>query len=113
MPSYIVKADPNEDFYVEWSTVVDAPIRWGTAAEVTARRDRIARADATGTSSFDGFYNWEQASFLVANLGDGDFYRLPRRNLRAFLGTLSGASEDRETQQAALDHHATKWEPEA
>jgi hypothetical protein len=113
MPSYIVKAAPDEDLYVEWSTVVDAPIRWGTSDALVLRRDRKSRADATGTSSFDGFYNWEQESFLVANLGDGHFYRLPRHNLRVFLETLSAAPEEQETQQAALDQHATKWEPEA
>jgi hypothetical protein len=59
MPSYIVKASPDEDFYVMWSTIVEAPTAWGTRAQLTAvtyftpdelTPDRFDRADQYGTS---------------------------------------------------------------
>lgn len=70
MPRYIVKLiDPadNSEWFMEWSTVVDAPVTWGlTRDEFTERyrltygasamaefADRMARVDTTGTSALD------------------------------------------------------------
>lgn len=62
----IIKPDQGRDEYVLWSTIVEAPLALGTAAQITewlmhdqkepvhVTRERIARADATGTSSVDG-----------------------------------------------------------
>lgn len=62
----IIKPDPARDEYVAWSTVVESPLCFGSAEEIVAfyavydeapggkTRERIARADATGTSSVIG-----------------------------------------------------------
>lgn len=47
-----------DDAYVEWSTVVDAPVSWVHArAEAVEEwsEERVARADANGTSSLDDY----------------------------------------------------------
>lgn len=73
MPSYIVKIDRDTDRYVYWSTIVDAPLFYGNRAEMEnylqtranhhspelAGADRFERANETGTSSVDGFYDWD------------------------------------------------------
>ena len=60
MPAYIVKDKPDEDFYVMWSSVVDAPTFCGTRAEMErcpwfgpgdVAAERFARADQFGTSA--------------------------------------------------------------
>ena len=53
MPSLILKASPEEDWYVSWSTVVDAPVDIpGTRQEYAAKygEERVARAERIGTS---------------------------------------------------------------
>ena len=62
----ILKPDPERDEYVVWSNIVEAPLALGTAEEIVQwlglhdqapadkSRERIARADATGTSSMIG-----------------------------------------------------------
>lgn len=69
MPRTIIKLAPDEDWYVVWSTIVDAPTYWGTRAELEARPgahalpERFDRADATGTSAQWGItpepYSWD------------------------------------------------------
>ncbi|MFA5135294.1 MAG: hypothetical protein WC505_05950 [Patescibacteria group bacterium] len=66
MPRYIVKLPyQGQDYYLEWSTIVDAPVTYGMLLEEFQQyyRDeygangqydlpgRLARVDATGTSS--------------------------------------------------------------
>lgn len=63
MPSAIIKPSLEEDFYVEWSYVCDAPSVWGDRATLTrelmaydpraSASVRFERADATGTSFID------------------------------------------------------------
>jgi len=71
MGKQIIKVAPDEDLYVEWSSVVDAPTRVGTRAEFVAylnepRRGEVweteesieramQRADDTGTSAYRPF----------------------------------------------------------
>jgi hypothetical protein len=119
MPSYIVKAEPETDLYVMWSTVVDCPVAWGTAADFQDEDPaRLERADRRGTSSFDGFYNWEDEEFYVRELGTTDNdYMLPRKHLKAFIECLNeGLVDDyttKEQEQKALDAYCTIWDPEA
>lgn len=68
MPSFIYKEAPDVDYYVEWSSVVEAPTFTGNREEMLKRLQqdsdkwlredaphhperRLERADATGTSS--------------------------------------------------------------
>lgn len=104
MPQYVVKVTPDDDLYVMWSTVVDAPAVWGTRDEIAEHllrrdekkpefakpeiEDRMARADLYGTSSFQGDYGWDDDCFMYHQSG-----WFPRSRLTAFL-----ASFDPETQ---------------
>lgn len=64
MPNYIIKLD---DYYLEWSTIVDAPISWGMKLEEFKKyykefyvlsdsnlEDRLKRVEEKGTSAFLG-----------------------------------------------------------
>lgn len=56
MGSYVAKIA--DDAYVEWSSVVDAPVSWVQTREQAVKRwteERVARADANGTSILDGY----------------------------------------------------------
>ncbi|MFC4128889.1 hypothetical protein [Nocardia rhizosphaerae] len=66
----IIKPVRDEDFYVVYSSIVDAPIGCGTRAELLATyehaaADRLDRADETGTSSKLGWYGWDEQSITV------------------------------------------------
>lgn len=115
MPSYIVKATPTEDFYVMWSTVVDAPTGWGDRAFIESHYpgeqstpDRFARADANGTSANwpdwpadDQPYSWTDSDgFGLGEVGpyrEDGHYSLPRANLRAFCDRLESDPRGEET----------------
>lgn len=113
MPSYIVKADPNVDLYIEWSTIVDAPLSWGTAAEMRLAPERKERADRTGTSSHNGFEGWDDGEMIISELGHctGE-YLLPRKDLLAFITELAEFTEDVDGQQSVLEKYAKKIEYE-
>lgn len=56
MGRYVAKL--GEDAYVEWSTVVDAPVSWVCPRDKAVQawtEERVGRADANGTSILDGF----------------------------------------------------------
>ncbi|MFD6400792.1 hypothetical protein [Nocardia sp. NPDC060249] len=66
----IIKPTRDEDFYVVYSSVVDAPIRCGTRAELEstyehAGADRFARADEHGSSSKLGWDGWAEQTITV------------------------------------------------
>lgn len=109
MPRHIIKPDPNVDLYVEWSSVVDAPTAWGTAEYLKLSPERKERADRTGTSSMQGFDDWEDGSIIVSEMGHcSGQYLLPRKDLLAFINELPEAAEDRDAQQVILEKYATK-----
>ncbi len=92
----LIKCRKDEDFYVAWSDIVEAPAWWGTraqAAEHGYTGERIARADENGTSSLPGFYDWSDTGMVAEQRGF-----LPRRYLRAY--TLLYAAGE---MQAAFD----------
>lgn len=96
MPRYIVKVNPDEDLYVEWSTVVDGPIVWGTRDEITEYlidssekkreyatpevADRMRRADEYGSSALQGDFQWGDDFIMYQQKG-----WMPRKRLLAFL----------------------------
>lgn len=103
MPSFIVKPVSTEDFYVVWSTVVDAPTGYGSRRELTAllagiegSPDRFDRADEFGTSMNDPaiasdrqWFGWHDKAFVLhewpipdARYAEG-IYEVPRENVRA------------------------------
>lgn len=105
MGSYIIKAAPDLDVYMEWSTVVEAPTFIGSRTAILTHlhhiasrgrregdspEDRVRRADDTGTSALpnpklpscaeplEGA--WDDAGFIVEQRG-----WLPRARLATFL----------------------------
>lgn len=114
MPSYIVKADKDTDLYVIWSTIVDSPLSWGQAEDFPEENpERFERANRTGSSSFDGFFNWDDEEFYLRELGTKhEDYMLPRVNLKDFLVFLSEDPGNPEHQQRALDLFCNIWNPE-
>lgn len=108
MAMYIMKAskDPKSDLYVEWSSVVDAPHRWGTSAYIGLDTGRKLRTDKNGTSFHDGAIGgWDDKGIIVHNMGTKHgFYYLKREKLEEFLTQLSsGDYTDPEHQQKVLD----------
>ncbi len=104
MPRFIMKANREDDLYVEWSTVVDNIVWTGTREELTKHGEfsgwftgssqladieaRIARTDETGTSArfFDTDPQegaWDDPYLLVTNdpVMDDGYYRLDRDDL--------------------------------
>jgi hypothetical protein len=55
MPKYIIKPNPEVDFYVDWSTIVEDAISWGDRKfmrKCGVEKERLERADQTGTSAY-------------------------------------------------------------
>lgn len=117
MPSYVVKAAPDEDLYLIWSTIVDCATHIGTRPEIaehlwsehrrghpdcdpkpgTGPDARMARADKTGSSVIEpeGAYGWDDDAFTVMEAAprDGHRYELPRANLAAYARALLAGDE--------------------
>lgn len=91
MPRFIMKAQPDKDLYVDWSTVVDSPLEWGTAQEMQIEASRLERADMTGTTAYAGSGSWKSEGLIVRELGTSNTtWWLPRENLAPFLESLGG-----------------------
>lgn len=98
MPSYIVKVNKEDDLYVYWSDIAEAPHCWGTREEVSKYMisigennineldSRFARADENGTSAYSwaDTYGWETSGFIYMQLG---FLR--RNKLGEFLASYA------------------------
>jgi hypothetical protein len=94
MPHFIIKPDPDVDFYLDWSTIVDCPTFWGSRAELEAfsfvetAPERFDRADATGTSAIGGFFGgFDDNEFLVREIGPEPFI-VKRSDMKAFCESL-------------------------
>ncbi|MFJ4702967.1 hypothetical protein ACIP5N_32910 [Streptomyces sp. NPDC088768] len=65
----IIKANQDEDLYLEWSSVVDACTKFGTRAEFLAsghKPEDMDRADRTGTSDrVAQFGGWDDEALGV------------------------------------------------
>jgi hypothetical protein len=55
----LLKPKKDENFYVEWSSIVEAPVKWGTRRMFTSdwNERELARVDEHGTSTgwYDGW----------------------------------------------------------
>ncbi len=85
MATVLIKAERGTDFYVGWSLEFEAPVWWGSRAEVAeylaedanghALNDpgrRLARADEHGTSAVGGFAyfgRWDDGGFMYEQRG--------------------------------------------
>lgn len=109
MPTFIVKPKRDEDFYVAWSTVVDAPVAWGTQAalddgwRVETSPERFDRADEYGTSMFDPdlprdqqWFGWHDTEFMIREVvpyRDGGAWVAPREQLRDICAGLDAEAD--------------------
>lgn len=97
MPSYIIKLNKEEDLYVYWSEIVDAPHCWGTKEQVSEYMVRVGhtddlenrfdRADEHGTSAFAYAenYGWNDTGVLIYD--QKGFLR--RNDLKDFLSSFN------------------------
>lgn len=89
MGRYIIKPERDVNFYVEWSTVVDAPTAYGTRKQFLKYLDkdgpkRMERADRLGTSAIAPFvHHWDDSGMIYEQQG-----WLKRENLRALCDRL-------------------------
>lgn len=112
MPSFLLKADPETDWYCLWSTIVDGPTYWGTRHELVREHydpkqvalERFERADKNGTSArmpdipeSEQWFGWNDEEFVLGDCGpdyqEGGSWSLPRSNLRAFCETLDAEDD--------------------
>lgn len=109
MPRYILKPEQDHDFYVEWSTIVDSPLSWGTFddLQMVVAPEIKERIDTTGTSSFHGVDGWDEPAMLVRELGTvSASWELPRENLKGFLEELATVRTDPAGQDSVLLKYA-------
>jgi hypothetical protein len=69
----IIKISRDEDFYVGWSHIAEAPVWAGTYAEALADGcppSRLRRADETGSSMHDAFgLRWDHGGLIAEQRG--------------------------------------------
>lgn len=107
MPSYVLKASPEEDLYGIYSTIVDAFVFIGTRGETRQHLlyedgvngmpdERLERADRNGASckigAPDFWYGWND-EFISIGEGPGDG-NLPRKDLAAYLRYLEANNNE-------------------
>lgn len=94
MGRYIIKAEKDVDFYVEWSTIVENWVSAGTRQEMLdggITEVRLDKADSLGSSYDLSCGRWGDQKMLVHNLPDKlyegveGYYTLPRENLIKFV----------------------------
>ena len=90
----VIKPSREEDFYVGWSHVVEAPVWAGTRAEAIADgcpESRLRRADETGTSMLDSFgLAWDHGGLIAEQRG-----YLPRARIAAYVTAyMEGRMDD-------------------
>lgn len=89
MSTYILKVSPNKDLYMEWSTVLGGPVRWGTASELELGGRLQAEIDVAGTSSPDTDFGWEQDTLQVYNIGHEMGWSIPRESFADILDAIA------------------------
>lgn len=79
LPSFPIKPRGDEDFYVLWSTVVDAAVGYGTRAEVAEMmlEDSIEWAKQQIEWSLERADTWQRKESLIVMEGPGGQGTLP------------------------------------
>lgn len=103
MPTIVIKPSRDEDFYVGWSTIVEAPVWCGSREEAAQilvldasgspdqPESRLVRADINGTSAagdFAWFGRWDYEAFIYEQRG-----RLLRERLAQAVRLLESGDE--------------------
>lgn len=117
MSRMVMKEAPDVDFYVEWSSIVEAPTASGTREQIARVMggdvaERLARCDAMGTTSLwvaaSGMRDrypeegaWDDTSFIYMQLGTltrAGVFELARRPEGADVSDLLSPFEDEQEQ---------------
>lgn len=88
MPRFIIKPKPDEDFYVEWSTIVDDWTKAGTREEMLEdfEEERLERADKNGSSAYPRLFHWDTEEFSLGQYpSQGHFAHVKRADLREYV----------------------------
>lgn len=112
MGHVVIKPVRDRDEYVEWSTIVEAPIAHGSWMEMFAAMGggvieagscphcgkwineqetpeaRLSRAERHGSSALDGFYRWDDTELIYQQRG-----LLPREHLYRAAELLAAGRE--------------------
>lgn len=90
MGNYLLKPDPDEDFYVEWTSYTDCPIAYGNKEEFQNYNPKVytdkrfERTDRTGTSAYLGDGSYETKELWMYEQGINGPWILPRKHLKAY-----------------------------
>ena len=109
MGNYLIKPDPTEDFYVEWTTYTDSPIAYGPRKEFQDydpeiyTADRFDRCDRTGSSYFLSCGRWDDEEIQL-----GQEWNVPRKHLKEVAIGLIDNEDDRDKQQEVIEKYCTE-----
>lgn len=111
MGRYLLKPTQDSDFYVDWSTIVEDAISWGSREDMKgwgATEERLARCDQYGTSA-----RWFRRSWLGegAYTKDGEIWKqqgwLPYIQMEAFFNKIAELYPgDEEIPENLLELHS-------
>lgn len=94
MPHEIIKPSPDEDFYIDWSSITEAPCYWGTREHMAREVEpgdgkRFDRADQNGSSAMHsaGTFWGRDEIFMQQGI-------VPRANMRALCERIEAAGGD-------------------
>lgn len=78
MPRYVYKTAPDKDEYIEWSTIVDAPVGIMNKAQFLEKfgEERAIRTDKRGTSAYTGEGEWDDDGIIYMGIGMLPRFRL-------------------------------------
>lgn len=119
MGNYLIKPDPDEDFYVEWTTYTDSPIAYGPRKEfqdyepAVYTDKRFERTDENGSSYFLGCGRWDDEDLQLVEAGNTtQWWNVPRKHLKELSIGLVQNYDDRDKQQEFIEKYCTEivWE---
>jgi len=93
MPKYLLKPNPNSDFYLDWSTVSDDALAWGSREfmlEQGYEERRLEDCDERGTSA-----HWFRVDPEEGEVWVGCGW-LPYSKMEEFFGTIAESYPDGE-----------------
>lgn len=115
MGNFLIKPDPDEDFYVEWTTYTDSPIAYGDRAEfqeydpTVYTDERFERCDRNGSSYMLRCGWWDDEELQLLNVGtSNNWWNLPRKHLKEVAIGLVQNYDNREKQQEFIDKYCTE-----
>lgn len=121
MGYYIMQASPGEDFYIQFSTVMDLPMRLGSMEEwknllntmsgneLASYQFMMDRMLECGTSSMSGNGAWDNDIILSSqgHPAGAEYWSLPRDSVSEFFGEYQRNMDDRIFWHHILEMYAS------